>query len=57
VVILTKTDMIDEKKLNAAIKKISKLNKNILTVTILDDKSTKELKDNLIKILRAESKV
>ena len=57
VVILTKTDMVDEKTLKGVIKKITKLNPDILTVTILDDKSTKELKDNLIKILRAESKV
>ncbi len=55
-VILTKTDMVDEKALKSAIKKITKLNPDILTVTILDDKSVKELKDNLIKILRAEAK-
>jgi GTPase len=52
IVILTKTDMVDEKTLQSAIKKISKLNPDILTVTILDDKSVKDLKDNLIKILR-----
>jgi len=52
VVILTKTDMVDEKTLQSAIKKIFKLNSDILTVTILDDKSVKDLKDNLIKILR-----
>jgi GTP-binding protein len=52
VVILTKTDMVDEKTLQSAIKKIFKLNPDILTVTILDDKSVKDLKDNLIKILR-----
>jgi GTP-binding protein len=57
VVILTKTDTVDEKGLKAIMKKITKLNPDILTVTILDDKSVKELKDNLIKILRAESKV
>jgi GTP-binding protein len=52
IVILTKTDMVDEKTLQSSIKKISKLNPDILTVTILDDKSVKDLKDNLIKILR-----
>ncbi len=56
VVILTKTDMVDEKTIEKAIKKISKLNKNILSVTILDDKSTKKLKDDLVKILRKEEK-
>lgn len=60
VVILTKTDVIDKKGVEAAIKKISKFNpqlragKNIFTVTILDDDSIKKLKDNLIKILRAK---
>ena len=52
IVILTKTDMVDEKTLKSSIKKMSKLNPDILTVTILDDKSVKDLKDNLIKILR-----
>jgi len=52
VLILTKTDVLSAKELVAAKKKMTKLNKNILTVTILDDKSVKELKDNLIKILR-----
>lgn len=55
IVILTKTDMVDEKTLKAAIKKISKLNPDYMTVTILDDASVKSLKDNLIKILREHS--
>ena len=53
VVIITKTDLVDEKILEKAVKKMSKLNPNILTVTVLDDKSIKHLKDSLIKILRA----
>ena len=56
VVILTKTDMVDEKTLEKAEKKISKFNKNILSATVLDDKSIKNLKDNLIKILRKAEK-
>jgi GTP-binding protein len=52
VLILTKTDLVDEKTLDQAIKKVSKLNKNILTVTVLDDDSIKKLKDDLIKIFR-----
>jgi len=56
VVILTKTDMVDEKTLEKAEKKISKLNKNVLSATVLDDKSVKNLKDNLIKILRKVEK-
>lgn len=52
VVILTKTDLVDKKKINAAKKKLEKFNKNILTVTVYDNDSIKELKDKLIKILR-----
>lgn len=55
VVILTKTDMISEKDLEKAEKKISKLNKNVLSATVLDDKSIKHLKDNLVKILRKKA--
>ncbi len=66
VLILTKKDLLEDaektrtsrglyadKKIAQAIKKMSKLNPNILTVTVLDDQSIKGLKDNLIKILRA----
>lgn len=72
VVILTKTDMVEDadlrglhadkrgkkskKIIDEAIKKISKFNKNILSVTVLDDKSVKQLKDDLIKILRKAEK-
>ncbi len=53
IVILTKADMLDKKEIESAKKKIAKYNKNILTVTILDDNSVKNLKDELIKILRS----
>jgi GTP-binding protein len=52
IVILTKTDVLDKKGVEAAKKKIAKYNKDILTVTILDDNSIKNLRDELIKILR-----
>ena len=52
IVILTKTDLVDEKTLEKAIKKVSKLNPNVLSVTVLDDKSIKTLRDSLIKIFR-----
>ncbi len=54
VLILTKTDMLDKKSVEVAKKKLGKLNPDILTVTILDDQSVKDLKDSLIKILRSE---
>jgi GTP-binding protein len=56
VVILTKTDVLDKKGVAEAKKKIAKYNKNILTVSILDDESLKKLRDDLIKILRSKSK-
>jgi len=52
VVIITKTDLVDEKTLLKAVAKIKKSNKDVLTVTILDDDSTKKLKDDLIKMFR-----
>ena len=52
VVIITKTDLVDKKTLENAVKKVSKLNPEILTVTVLDDDSVKKLKDCLVKILR-----
>ena len=53
VVILTKTDLVTEKELATAIKKIEKYNKDIFTVTVYDDVSVKKLNDKLVKILRA----
>jgi len=54
IIILTKTDLVDAKKVVAAKKKLEKFNKNILTVTVYDNDSIKELKDKLIKILRGK---
>ncbi|MES3031026.1 MAG: GTPase ObgE [Patescibacteria group bacterium] len=51
-IILTKTDMVDEKAVTEAKKALKKLNPDILTVTVLDDASIKELSDTLIKKLR-----
>lgn len=48
IVILTKTDMVDEAKL----KELKKIFPDALTVTILDDNSVKNLKDSIVKILR-----
>ena len=51
-IILTKTDATDEKSVASAIKKLEKYNKDILTVTILDDEAVKELSDEIVKRLR-----
>jgi GTP-binding protein len=57
VMILTKTDLVTEEELKkklAAFKKVfGKEKKQIFTVTVYDDAATKELKDSLVKILRA----
>jgi GTP-binding protein len=52
VIILTKTDMVDEKKLKAAHKALKKYGDDILEVTVLDDASIKKLGDNLTKRLK-----
>lgn len=52
IVILTKTDLIDLESLKKTIKKISKINLDILSVTVYDNESIKRLKDDLIKKLR-----
>lgn len=54
VIILTKTDVLTPKEVELVKKKIAKYNPNILTVSILDDNSLKNLRDSLIKILRGK---
>lgn len=55
IVLLTKTDVLENPKdLDKAVKKISKRNKEVYTLSILDDKSVKKFKDALVKILREE---
>jgi GTPase len=56
VIILTKTDVVDEATCKAKLKELKKLNPHVLSVTAYDDNSVKKLKDELIKILRKFSK-
>lgn len=51
-IILTKTDVTDKKGIDSAIKKLQKFNKDILTVTVLDDDNVKILSDEIVKRLR-----
>ncbi len=53
IIILTKTDLIDEKTLKAKIKEAKKLNPNVLSISILDNDQVKTFKDDLIKTLRS----
>lgn len=51
-IILTKTDMVDESKIKQAKSKLSKYNKDIIHVTVLDDNMIKKLSDDITKRLR-----
>ncbi len=52
IIILTKTDLIDEKTLKAKVREAKKLNKEVLSVSVLDAAQVKDLKDALVKTLR-----
>ncbi len=52
ILLLTKTDLIDEKTLKAKIKEAKKLNPDVYTVSVIDDSAVKSLKDDLVKMLR-----
>jgi len=55
IVLLTKTDVLTNlKDLDKAVKKISKRNKEVYSLSILDEKSVKNFRDELVKILRQE---
>ena len=51
-IILTKTDLVDPDTVFLAIKELSKLNNDILIVSILDDDSVKKIKDEVVRRLR-----
>lgn len=51
-IILTKTDVTDEKGVKSAIKKLEKFNKDILTITILDDEAVKKVSEEILKRLK-----
>lgn len=50
-IILTKTDLATVDEVNQKIKSLKKLNKNVFSVSVIDDKSIKELADSLVKII------
>ena len=52
VIILTKTDVISPAKVIQAVKKMKKINPDVLTVSVYDDVSIKALSDSLIKLFR-----
>src|SRR3990167_5458885 len=52
VILLTKSDMVEEKILKKRVAMFEKTHNNVLTVSIIDDASVKTMKDRLVKILR-----
>ncbi len=50
--ILTKTDLVDDETLKAKVKEAKKLNKDVFVVSVINDEQAKALKDDLVKILR-----
>lgn len=53
IVLLTKTDMVDEKTLANTMKKMKKTNPLVYSVTMYDDASIKAFQDELLRIMRA----
>lgn len=51
IILLTKTDTTDGKRIDKLTKALEKKNKHVFSVSIIDDKSIKNLRDNLVKIL------
>jgi GTP-binding protein len=54
-IILTKTDLVTPAAVKKHIKHFEKMGKPVFAVTILDNDSVKDLRDNLVKILRQKA--
>lgn len=54
IIILTKTDMVDEATAQGAVKKLSKLKKKVFLVSVYDDPAIKSFGDAFVKMLRAK---
>ncbi len=52
IILLTKTDIADEKTIAAAVKKFEKLGKKVYAITLFDDASVKSFTDELVKYLK-----
>lgn len=52
IIVLTKTDVTDEKTIKKAVTEFKKLKKPVFTLSLYDDASVKDFSDELIKILR-----
>lgn len=54
IIILTKTDTVDEKEITKKVKAFEKLGKKVFTLSLFDDKMVKKLNDGLAKILKQQ---
>jgi len=54
IILLTKTDEVDEKAVAAAKKKLAKFKKPVFAVSMLDDAAIKTFADELVKLLRGK---
>ncbi len=52
IIILTKSDEVDEKIIKREKEKFKKISKNVFILSLFDDKSVKDFKDKLMKILK-----
>lgn len=55
IILLTKTDMVDDMTLLAAKKALAKLKKPIFTISVYDDPAIKLFADEFVKILRGKT--
>lgn len=52
IIVLTKTDVVDQKMIDKKVKEFEKLDKKVLTLSLYDDKSIKEFIKELAKLLK-----
>lgn len=52
IIILTKTDVVDEKVANKKLKDFKKISKNVFAISLYDDKMVRKFADSLVKILK-----
>ena len=53
VIVLTKADMLAPDEIKKAFRKLQEKNKNILLVSVIDDKLLRVFKEQLLKILKS----
>ncbi|MBY0328875.1 GTPase ObgE [Patescibacteria group bacterium] len=55
IILLTKTDTVDQKTIDATVKEFKKLKKPVFTSTLFDEESVKTFNDELIKFLKKDT--